>query len=149
MKVEKNYTYLFQPQGNAHNPIMRFQSPNFAAEISAEGKLGLSRFGFLQEEKFFNLVNFEQLDDIDCNFKITKNGKSYTCTGTEYCYKSEFWYWCAHSKFRIIEAGRFINKVDMMDMVFDDTDLLARFDNGFFEESDVESLVETLKSMQG
>ena len=29
------------------------------------------------------------------------------------------------------------------------SDLLARFDNGFFEESDVESLVETLKSMQG
>ena len=28
-------------------------------------------------------------------------------------------------------------------------DLLERFDNGFFEESDVESLVETLESMQG
>lgn len=108
--------------GGYQNPEINFRSPNYIAKISAEGKLGLTEFGFVSGE------SSAQPDGLSCDFNIIKNGKKLACTGTRYCYTSEHWYWCAPSKFRIIEAGRFVNKVDMMDMIFADDDLIGRFE---------------------
>ena len=129
MNLEKDYVYLYQPGGNFHNPVLRFRSPAYVAEISSEGKLGLSRFGFTESKDCgFSDADFLASDEIRCDFRIIKKGKILPCTGTRYCYESEHWYWCAPSKFRIVEAGRFFNKVDMMDMLFRDKSVIGRFE---------------------
>ena len=129
MSLEKDYVYLYQPGGNFHNPILRFRAPAYLAEISAEGELGLTRFGFLDhQDSGFADADYAALDQLKCSFRLFKQGASFSCTGTRYCYSSEHWYWCAPSKFRIVEAGRCFNKVDMMDMLFEDEALLGRFE---------------------
>lgn len=136
MKLEKDYIYLYQPGGSYHNPVLRFRAPAYAAEISAEDNLGLTRFGFLDSNsKGFTESDYLALDNLTCTFQIIKKDKTYSCTGTRYCYTSEHWYWCAPSKFRIVEAGRFFNKVDMMDMTFEHESLLGRFEMSAMPDS--------------
>ena len=126
--MEKNYVYLYQDKGMYHNPVMSFQAPVFALELSAEEKIGLSKIGF---SDFINTGKFageNELIPVECKFFLTENGKKINVNGTKYCYTSDKWYWSAYSKYRIIEAGRFFNKVDIMDVTFDDDRLSGRFE---------------------
>lgn len=129
MELERNYIYTYQPGGNFHNSVLRFYAPEYFAEISSEDKMGLTRFGFVKNEQF-DIYKGNDLfsDSLSCEFQLIKNGKNYKCIGSRYPYTSKYWYWCAPSKFRIIEAGRFYNKVDIMYMTFEDHALLGRFE---------------------
>ena len=126
--MEKNFVYLYQKNGMYHNPVMSFQGPAFALELSAEGKLGLSGIAFSDFEKTGKFVPEEELFPLECEFFIGEKNRTLKADGTRYCYTSDKWYWSAFSKYRIIEAGRFFNKVDIMDMTFGDENYIGRFE---------------------
>ena len=131
-ELERDYTYLWAPcPGGYHNPAMRIQSPHYALELDAEQAPGIARLGRLEgasPDPADEEALFAALPAVKTELAVVTEDGVQNCIGSELCYTAPEWYWCAPSKYRIIECGRNVNTVDMMYLIFPDRDLIGRFE---------------------
>ena len=127
--LEKNYSYLYNPLAMLRNPYMRVQTEKYALETCSESNIGISALGFIcSRAEQFERIDFSKIPAVQSLVTVVADGKKIPCSGTAPCYTAPQWYWSALNQYRIIEAGRFVNKFDMMYLCFGESALRGRFE---------------------